>query len=167
MSLLAEKWKGYVKLSSLMGPLLTGTKYCKQMNLNDHDALATGTKENFMIFFKWLCDTSKIQKKTKLLGYKRAFKMMYEKSVGMALNTEIYEALHLWIDHDLSKLYNLDLERREKPVLCFDDVFRLLQTHWGSPDIKYPSERQRLNVALMQQIFTTTRPATLAQKCYG
>lgn len=62
--------------------------------------------------------------------------------------------------------YSLDLERREKPVLCFDDVFRLLQTHWGSPEIKYLSERQRLNVALMQQIsfFTATRPATIAHK---
>ncbi|KAK4205458.1 hypothetical protein QBC40DRAFT_320261 [Triangularia verruculosa] len=126
MSLLAEKWKGYVKLSNLMGPLLTGTRYCKQMNLNDHDALATSTKENFMVFFKWLCDTSKIQKKTTLLGYKRVFKIMYEKLVGIALNIEIYKALHLWIDHDLSKLYNLNLKRREKPILYFDNVFRLL-----------------------------------------
>ncbi|KAK4196456.1 FluG domain-protein [Triangularia verruculosa] len=92
--------------------------------------------------------------------------MMYEKSVGMALDAELYPALHHWIDHDLSNLYNLDLQRREKPVLRFDDVFRLLQTHWGSPEIKYPSERQRLNVALMQQLsfFTATRPATLTHK---
>lgn len=70
-------------------------KILQRMNLSDHDALMTGTKESFMVFFTWLCDTSKIQKKTTLLGYKRAFKMMYEKSVGMALSPEIYEALHL------------------------------------------------------------------------
>ncbi|KAK4198637.1 hypothetical protein QBC40DRAFT_255923 [Triangularia verruculosa] len=51
--------------------------------------------------------------------------MVYEKSVG-TLSTDIHQTLHVWIEHDLRKGYNLDLERRVKPVLCFDDVFRLL-----------------------------------------
>ncbi|KAK0744697.1 hypothetical protein B0T21DRAFT_429401 [Apiosordaria backusii] len=91
--------------------------------------------------------------------------MMYEKSVG-TLDAEIYQVLHLWIEHNLYILYNLVRKRRLKPVLCFDDVFRVLRTHWGSPSVKYPSKRQRLNVALMQQLsfFTATRPATLTHK---
>ncbi|KAK4172623.1 hypothetical protein QBC36DRAFT_381632 [Triangularia setosa] len=83
---------------------------------------------------------------------------------GATAVTYLEVRLQWWIEHDLRKGYNLGLERRVKPVLCFDDVFRLLQTHWGSPSAKYPSERQRLNVALMQQIsfFTATRPGTLS-----
>ncbi|KAK4202987.1 hypothetical protein QBC40DRAFT_319778 [Triangularia verruculosa] len=164
-----EQWtprRNYAPTTQVMMSYIVGMwkKFCKHMNLVPKTALTTGKKERFMVFFKWICDNSNVSKKSTLLGYKRAFKMVYEKSVG-PMNAEVYQALHTWIEHDLRESFELSAERREKPVLCFDDVFRLLQTHWGNPSIKYPSERQRLNVALMQQIsfFTATRPRTL---CY-
>ncbi|KAK0739030.1 hypothetical protein B0T21DRAFT_361787 [Apiosordaria backusii] len=164
-----EQWtpkRNYAQTTQVMMSYMVRMweKFCQHMNLDPKSALTTGKRERFMVFFQWICDNSNVSKKSTLLGYKRAFKMVYEKSVG-PMNAEVYQALHTWIEHELRESFELSAERREKPVLCYDDVFRLLQTHWGNPSIKYPSERQRLNVALMQQIsfFTATRPRTL---CY-
>lgn len=94
MSVLVKKWKGYVKIFSLMSLLFIDIRYCKEMNLSDYDVLMIGIKESFMVFFMWFCDILKIQKQMILLGYKRVFKMMYEKLVGMVLSLEIYEVFY-------------------------------------------------------------------------
>ena len=35
-----------------------------------------------------------------------------------------------YIDVDLTRLYNLDLSTKEKPVINIDDVFLVLYHHW-------------------------------------
>jgi hypothetical protein len=49
-----------------------------------------------------------------------------------------------YIDVDLTRLYNLDLSTKEKPVINIDDVFLVLYHHWVIDTATFPNGQQRL-----------------------
>jgi hypothetical protein len=46
-----------------------------------------------------------------------------------------------YIDVDLTRLYNLDLSTKEKPVMNVDDVFLVLHHHWVMDTVTFPNGR--------------------------
>ena len=68
-----------------------------------------------------------------------------------------------YIDVDLTRLYNLDLSTKEKPVMNVDDVFLVLHHHWVMDTATFPNGRQRLQVAFLVLMiaYTASRPGAL------
>ena len=68
-----------------------------------------------------------------------------------------------YIDVDLTRLYNLDLSTKEKPVINVDDVFLVLHHHWVMDTATFPNGRQRLQVAFLVLMiaYTASRPGAL------
>jgi len=68
-----------------------------------------------------------------------------------------------YIDADLTRLYNLDLSTKEKPVMNVDDVFLVLHRHWVMDTATFPAERQQLQVAFIVLMIacTASRPGAL------
>jgi len=64
---------------------------------------------------------------------------------------------------DLTRLYNLDLSTKEKPVMNVDDVFLVLHHHWVMDTATFPNGRQRLQVAFLVLMiaYTASRPGAL------
>jgi hypothetical protein len=68
-----------------------------------------------------------------------------------------------YIDVDLTRLYNLDLSTKEKPVMNIDDVFLVLHHHWVMDTATFLNRRQRLQVAFLVLMiaYTASRPGAL------
>ena len=68
-----------------------------------------------------------------------------------------------YIDVDLTRLYNLDLSTKEKPVINIDDLFLVLYHHWVMDTATFPNGRQRLQIVFLVLIiaYIASRPGAL------
>ena len=144
--------------------------------------LTRGDKEDIMIFFKWLHDSSPITKLSTSQEYKRVYFMLYRRSIGHSLHAKIAqdiedvsvlsfafvtEACRLtreqYINVDLKRLYNLDTSMTEKPVMNVDDIYLILYHHWVINTATFPDGRQRLQIDGLELLIagTASRPAAL------
>jgi hypothetical protein len=113
-----------------------------------------------MTFLKWILDEYRVRKKSTLHEYWRVWRMLYRRCVRYSLHAKITGDINdvgtslrsLWMKEDsantrqyinvgLTRLHNLDLSTKEKPVMNIDDVFLVLHHHWVIDTVTFPDGR--------------------------
>lgn len=152
------------------------------MNEEPLTYLVRSSKEDIIIFLKWLHDNTHITKLTTAQEYKRVYFILYRRCVGHGLHAKIAQHIddvrvvpfllcdecrrltrEQYVNKDLRRIYNLSTSTAEKPVMNVDDVYLILYHHWLLDIATFPDGRQRLQLDFLELILggTASRPAAL------
>ncbi|KAG4427387.1 hypothetical protein IFR05_017130 [Cadophora sp. M221] len=111
-----------------------------------------------LAFLKHIHDVDKVNKRGAMQQYIAQFKMLFNRENGRHMDTNIGKEALKYID-----TFGLDNTVKSKPVLGVDDLLLLLNHHWARDTSTFPTERHRVQFALIMLLLfgTGCRPAEL------
>jgi hypothetical protein len=110
-----------------------------------------------------ICEVDRVKKRSTVYQYYLRFKMLFNRENGRHMDTNDAKEALAYIYGDLTRDFDLDITVREKPVLGVDDLLLLLNYHWARDTSTFPTERHRVQFALILLLLFATgcRPAEL------
>ncbi|KAF7912284.1 uncharacterized protein EAF01_001305 [Botrytis porri] len=116
-----------------------------------------------LAFLHYIHTEDRVKKRGAMQQYIAQFKMLYNRMNGRQMDTNDGKKALKYID-----TFGLDNTVKSKPVIGVDDLLLLLNHHWARDTSVFPTERHRIQFALILLILfgTGCRPAELvdAQK---
>ncbi|OBT53129.1 hypothetical protein VE04_05757 [Pseudogymnoascus sp. 24MN13] len=134
-------------------------KFCHDQHLGDWRSVIRDCSRGTTIsFIQHMYDKDRVKKRGAMSQYRAQFGMLYNKENGRLMDTNDTKEVLKFID-----TLGLDRTVKSKPVLGVDDLLLLLNCHWARDKSVYPTERHRVQFALILLLLfgTGCRPAEL------
>ncbi|KAG9228633.1 hypothetical protein BJ875DRAFT_489673 [Amylocarpus encephaloides] len=133
--------------------------FCHDEQLGDWRSVIKNCSRGTMISFtQHMYDKGRVSKRGAMTQYRAQFGMLYNKENGRLVDTNDRKEVLKYVD-----TLPLDRTVKSKPVLGVDDLLLLLNCHWARDKSVYPTERHRVQFALILLLLfgTGCRPAEL------
>ncbi|KAI9746725.1 MAG: hypothetical protein M1818_000440 [Claussenomyces sp. TS43310] len=133
-------------------------EHCNFLEVDPLEVLQQLPEEDTITFLTWILDNYRVKKRSTICQYFRQLRMLYRKSVGHSV-----EEINDYTDRELTLLYQLDLEVREKLVINVDNLRLFLHSLWITYIFIFLDFIQQLqtSLVLLFSAFTATRPGAL------
>ncbi|KAH6696617.1 hypothetical protein BKA61DRAFT_622814 [Leptodontidium sp. MPI-SDFR-AT-0119] len=120
-------------------------------------------KGTSIAFFIHICEVDRVKKRSTIHQYYLRLKMLFNRENGRHMDTNDAKEVLAYIYGKLTTDFELDITVKEKPVLGVDDLLLLLNHHWARDTSTFPTERHRVQFALILLLLFATgcRPAEL------
>ncbi|KAH7364055.1 hypothetical protein BKA65DRAFT_603155 [Rhexocercosporidium sp. MPI-PUGE-AT-0058] len=121
------------------------------------------SKGTTIAFLIHICEVDRVKKRSTIHQYYLRFKMLFNRENGRHMDTNDAKEALAYMYGPLTRDYDLDITVKEKPVLGVDDLLLLLNHHWARDTSTFPTERHRVQFALILLLLFATgcRPAEL------
>ncbi|OAF63116.1 hypothetical protein VC83_00671 [Pseudogymnoascus destructans] len=134
-------------------------RFCHDEHLGDwRSAIKNCSRGTMISFTQHMYDKGRVRKRAAMTQYRAQFGMLYNKENGRLVDTNDRKEVLKYVD-----TLPPDRTVKSKPVLGVDDLLLLLNCHWACDKSVYPTERYRVQFALILLLLFSTgcQPAEL------
>ncbi|KAH9827216.1 hypothetical protein Tdes44962_MAKER03026 [Teratosphaeria destructans] len=117
------------------------------------------------MWMHWCVNHSKIECLNSVFSTVRHWRMAYRLKLGHQLDPDLVSEMTMYIKQDLRLDFELHERRQQKGTANIDDLMILLNYHWSHDTSTFPTERHRVQLALVLLLlgYTGVRPSAVLE----